>query len=143
MTVYCVVSYGVYAQPMWYGLPSGAVAVANGVPRLVAAVGVVHGMPSLPIGLNRTFCVAGTGCVGQVLTPSALLCGTGVSLTGMSGLPVSRSSTNVMPTLFTYATAGRVTVLPLTLNFPVKRTPLFGRSESHRSWCTCWKYHFS
>src|SRR6478752_7618861 len=101
MVVYCVVSYGVYAQPILYGLPSGAVAVAYGVPRLVTASGLVHGMPSLPIGLNSTFCVAGTGCVGQVLTPSALLCGTGVSLTGINGLPVSRSSTKVMPTLFT------------------------------------------
>src|SRR6266852_3133666 len=139
MVVYCVVSYGVYAQPMWYGLPSGAVAVANGVPRLVTASGVVQGIPSLPIGLNRTFCVAGTGCVGQVLTPSEWFCGTGTSLTGMSGLPVRRSSTNVMPTLLTYATAGCLTPLNLASN----KTPLFGRSESHRSWWTCWKYHFS
>src|SRR5258707_8884941 len=101
MTVYWVVSYGVYAQPILYGLPSGAVEVANGVPRLVTASGVVHGIPSLPIGLNRTFCVAGTGCVGQVFTLSALLCGTGTSFHGRSDLPVMRSSTQVMPTLFT------------------------------------------
>src|SRR5437868_25455 len=101
MTTYCVVSYGVYAQPILYGLPSGAVAVAYGMPRLVTASGVVQGIPSLPIGLNRTFCVAGTGCVGQVLTPGDFNCGTGTSLTGISGLPVTRSSTNVMPTLLT------------------------------------------
>ena len=75
--------------------------MAYGTPAAVTAVGVVHGMPSLPIGLNRTFCVAGTGCVGQVLMPGSLSCGTGVSLTGISGLPVTRSSTKVMPTLLT------------------------------------------
>src|SRR3979490_1479558 len=101
MTVYWVVSYGVYAQPILNGLPSGAVAVANGVPRLVTASGVVQGIPSLPIGLNRTFCVAGTGCVGQVLTPSEWFCGALTSFRGRSGLPVSRSSTQVMPTLLT------------------------------------------
>src|SRR3979490_1822703 len=134
MTVYWVVSYGVYAQPILNGLPSGAVAVANGVPRLVTASGVVQGIPSLPIGLNRTFCVAGTGCVGQVLTPSAWLCGTGTSLTGMSGLPVTGPITRGMSPLFTESTAGRVTSLPFTLNLPSNMTPLFGRSESHRSW---------
>src|SRR6266849_9373937 len=101
MVTYCVVSYGVYAHPILYGLPSGAVAVAYGTPRLVTASGVVHGIPSLPIGLKRTFCVAGTGWVGEELTPSDVNCGTGTSLTGMSGLPVKRSSTNVMPTLLT------------------------------------------
>src|SRR5665213_1107963 len=101
MTVYCVVSYGVYAQPILYGLPSGAVAVANGVPRLVTASGVVQGMLSLPTGLNRTFCADETGCVGQVLTPASLSCGTGVSFHGRSGLPVTRSITQVMPTLLT------------------------------------------
>src|SRR4051812_50102123 len=119
MVVYCVVSYGVYAQPILYGLPSGAVAVAYGVPRLVTASGVVHGIPSLPTGLNSTFWVAGTGCVGQVLTPSEWFCGTGVSLTGISGLPVTRSITNVMPTLVTEATAGRVARLVGGLNLPV------------------------
>src|ERR1700730_5435455 len=99
MVVYCVVSYGVYAQPILYGLPSGAADVASGVPTLVTPSGLVHGIPSLPIGLNRTFCVPGTGCVGQVLTPSAWSCGTLTSFHGRSGLPVSRSSTQVMPTL--------------------------------------------
>src|ERR1700747_2232363 len=47
-----------------------------------------------------------------------------------------------MPTLLTYATAGRVTSFLPTLNLPVNSTPLFGRSESHMSWWTCWKYHF-
>src|SRR3981189_1007042 len=49
-----VPTYGVSAQPILYGFPSGAVAVAYGTPRLVTASGVAHGMPSLPIGLNRT-----------------------------------------------------------------------------------------
>ena len=116
-----------------YGLPSGAVDVAYGMPSAVVAVFVAHGMLSLFTGLNSTFFAAGIGCVGHEFTPAALLTGTLVSLIGSSGLPVMRSSTNVMPYLLTYATAGRWTVLPLTLNEPVNVTPLFGRSESHRS----------
>src|SRR3954470_17482669 len=87
VTTYCDVSYGSYAHPILYGLPSGAVAVAYGVPVAVAASGVVHGMLSLLTGLNRTFFVVGIGCVGHVFTPGALLCGTLVSLIGSSGLP--------------------------------------------------------
>src|SRR5262249_1331555 len=131
------------AHPILNGLPSGAVDVANGAPVAVTASGVVHGMLSLLTGLKRTFFAAGIGCVGQTFTPGELgSVGTFVSLTGSSGLPVCRSRTNVMPYLLTYATAGRVTVFPFTLNFPVNVTPLFGRSESHRSWCAVWKYHF-
>src|SRR4051794_31762980 len=93
-------------------------------------------------GLNRTFCVEGIGCVGHEFTPGDELVGTFVSLTGSSGLPVMRSRTNVMPYLFTYATAcfwTLTTFLPcFTLKVPLKRTPLFGRSESQRSWCAVW-----
>src|SRR3954447_19473250 len=103
-------------------------------------------MLSLLTGLNRTFFAAGIGCVGHELTPGAVLTGTLVSLIGRSGLPVTRSRTNVMPYLLTNETAGRSTdltvvrvtilVLPctltltllvvLTLYVPLKRTPLFG-----------------
>src|SRR3954466_74207 len=158
VTTYWLVSYGSYAHPILYGFPSGAVAVANGVPVAVTASGVVHGMLLLFTGLNSTFFAVGIGCVGHEFTPGALLVGTFVSLTGRSGLPVTRSRTNVMPYLLTNATAGRwtdltvvfVTVLNLpltltralavvlTLNVPLKSTPLFGRSESHRSWCAVW-----
>src|ERR1700693_3925090 len=72
VTTYWVVSYGVYAQPILYGLPSGAVAVANGTPRLVTASGVVQGIPSLPIGLKRTFCVGGAVSGGAGFTASCL-----------------------------------------------------------------------
>src|SRR5207248_985538 len=139
VTTYWVVSYGVYAHPILNGFPSGAVAVANGVPSELTASVVVHGMPFLPIGLNNTFCVAGTGCVGQELTSWEVSTGTLVSFQGSSGLPVIRSMTQVIPTLFTNATAGRTTFLPPTVKVPSNMTPLFGRSESHRSWWTCWK----
>ena len=50
VTTYCVVSYGSYEQPILYGLPSGALAVANGTPRFVTASGVVHGTPAFTAG---------------------------------------------------------------------------------------------
>src|SRR5215471_12158873 len=117
-------------------------------------------------GLKSTFFAAETGCVGDEFTPGDERVGTFVSGAGISGLPVMRSSTYVMPYLLTYATAGRetcfVTVLvtflyltlpwTLTLTFevtfvltakvPWNMTPLFGKSESQRSWCAVWKYHF-
>src|SRR5262245_31503251 len=100
VTTYCVVSYGSYAQPILNGLPSGAVAWASGTYALVCVMfPSAHGRPSLPILLNSTFSVCGTGCVGHVFTSGDLFCGTGTSLTGMSGLPVSRSRMNVMPYL--------------------------------------------
>src|SRR5204863_9595022 len=48
------------------------------------------------------------GCVGQVFTPGTLLCGTGRSSTGWSGLPVSRSSAKTLPILVVTTTAGRL-----------------------------------
>src|SRR3954471_6321763 len=122
VTTYWFVSYGSYAHPILYGFPSGAVAVANGVPVAVTASGVVHGMLLLFTGLNSTFFAAGIGCVGHEFTPGAALTGTFVSLIGRSGLPGMRSSENVMPYLFTYATAGRWTFL-ITVRVTVLTLP--------------------
>src|SRR4051794_21384383 len=159
-TTYCVVSYGSYAHPILYGLPSGAVAVANGWYAFVwLTLPSVHGrlVPSADSLLKSTLSALGTGCVGQLFTSGALLTGTFTSSIGSSGLPVSRSRMNVMPCLFTKATPGRVfvtffvtvlvflTSLPLTFTWivtltfvgtaylPSNMTPLFGRSLSQRS----------
>src|SRR4051812_40478302 len=168
-TTYCVVSYGSYPQPILYGLPSGAVAVAYGTYAFVCDTAPsVQGrrVPSVDSLLNSTLSANGTGCVGQLFTSGAVLTGTFTSGIGSSGLPVSRSRMNVMPSLFTKATAGRVFVtcfvtvfftvrvtnLPFTLTrfltltttlvgtlyLPSNMTPLFGRSESQRSWWATW-----
>src|SRR3954447_162566 len=78
-TTYCVVSYGSYAHPILNGLPSGAVAVANGWDAFVIeTLPSVHGLlvPSVDSLLNSTLSASGIGCVGQLFTSGALLTGT-------------------------------------------------------------------
>ena len=90
----------------------------------------VHGSPCAFCLLKSTLSADETGWVGQVFTSGALLCGTFTSVTGISGLPVSRSRTNVIPYLLTNATAGLTTVwnlvtffvLPFTLTVAVNGT---------------------
>jgi hypothetical protein len=46
------------------------------------------------------------GCVGDTCSPGTVLAGTGRSVTGNSGSPVSRCSTNSCPVLVAWITAG-------------------------------------
>ncbi len=48
----------------------------------------------------------GNGWVGESVSPGAAPCGTGRSTTGMTGLPVSRSSVKSRPCLVGCSTAG-------------------------------------
>ena len=122
-----------------YGLPSGATAVANGTYAFVCVrLPSVQGRLLASSLFPSTLSAIGIGWVGHVFTSSAVLCGTLTSGIGSSGLPVSRSRMNVIPYLFTNATPGRDTILPLRLYLAVNMTPLFGRSESHRSWWVVW-----
>ena len=123
-----------------YGLPSGATAVANGTYAFVCVrLPSVQGRLLASSLFPSTLSAIGIGWVGHVFTSSAVLCGTLTSGIGSSGLPVSRSRMNVIPYLFTNATPGRVHHLALdACTWPLNMTPLFGRSESHRSWWVVW-----
>src|SRR5947208_14041453 len=46
------------------------------------------------------------GCVGHACSPGTWLAGTGLSVTGTSGCPPVRSSTDHMPVLVAWITAG-------------------------------------
>src|SRR5437899_256468 len=63
-TTYCVVSYGSKTQPILNGLPSGAVACANGMYAFVCVtLPSVQGRLSLSTLLKRTLSPCGIGCV--------------------------------------------------------------------------------
>src|SRR5437899_10467855 len=69
--------------------------------------------------------LVGKGCVGQVLSPLTLDCGTGRSSMGQIGFPVTLSNTKQNPCLVTCATA--FIFWPFTL-----MSHKFGRSEERR-----------
>ncbi len=79
---------------------------------------------------------SGTGCVGEVTSPGTVLGGNLRSSIGNSDCPLVRSKRNTHPCLVVCATASML--------LPFRRTVTnaggAGKSRSHMSWCTPWKY---
>ena len=76
-------SYGLYVHPILYGLPSGAVACANGTYAFVCVwlpSAQLILLPSVAVGSSVTRSPCGIGWVGHEFTSGAVLTGTGVSL---------------------------------------------------------------
>src|SRR5437868_7861173 len=73
-------------------------------PRVSVWHAVSGERPSHACGLNGGS--DENGCVGHARSPGTVLAGTGRSSTGKIGAPVSRLSTNIIPVLVVWITAG-------------------------------------